>query len=290
MESLLSQKIDDLERFSSRLKLIQPHQAFFLLRNSMSLPRLAYLLRTTDVAEHRLVSKYDFTLKESLTQLLNVRLSDVQWKQASLPVKHGGLGIRAASDVACPAFISSCKQSKLLAFELSGINHIQGEEQAILKWSTLTGCPSPDSFQQRDWDLPLIERAKVNVLDEAVDERNRARLLAVMSQWSGDWLNAIPVPSLGLMLNSTELRIAVALRLGARVAYPHDCASCGAEVGSEGLHGLSCRSSAGRSSRHQAANNIIKRTLASINVPSTLEPVGLTRRDGKRPDGLTLIP
>ena len=35
---------------------------------------------------------------------------------------------------------------------------------------------------------------------------------------------------------------------------------------------------------------MIKRALASADVPSILEPAGLTRRDGKRPDGLTLIP
>ena len=37
-------------------------------------------------------------------------------------------------------------------------------------------------------------------------------------------------------------------------------------------------------------NNIVHRALQSINIPSTLEPVGLDRQDGKRPDGMTLIP
>ena len=37
-------------------------------------------------------------------------------------------------------------------------------------------------------------------------------------------------------------------------------------------------------------NNIIKRTLASVDVPAVLEPVGLVRGDGKRVDGMSLIP
>ena len=57
-----------------------------------------------------------------------------------------------------------------------------------------------------------------------------------------------------------------------------------------GLHPLSCRYSAGRFPRHQALNDIVKRALSSAGVPSTLEPTGLHRGDGKRPDGMTLFP
>ena len=37
-------------------------------------------------------------------------------------------------------------------------------------------------------------------------------------------------------------------------------------------------------------NDIIKRALGSANVPSVLEPPGLSTSDNKRPDGLTLLP
>jgi hypothetical protein len=35
--------------------------------------------------------------------------------------------------------------------------------------------------------------------------------------------------------------------------------------------------------------NFINRSLTSIHVNSTLEPKGLSRDDGKRPDGMTLV-
>ena len=61
-------------------------------------------------------------------------------------------------------------------------------------------------------------------------------------------------------------------------------------VTSRGTHGLSCKRSSGRSTRHQQINDAIWRALKRANVPSTKEPAGLLRGDGKRLDGLTLVP
>ena len=58
----------------------------------------------------------------------------------------------------------------------------------------------------------------------------------------------------------------------------------------DGLHGLSCTKSAGRFSRHATLNFFIKQTLGSLELPSVLEPRGLYRTDGERPDGVTMIP
>jgi hypothetical protein len=44
----------------------------------------------------------------------------------------------------------------------------------------------------------------------------------------------------------------------------------------------------GRHVRHSQLNDIIKRALTSAGVPALLEPTGLSRDDGKRPDGVTL--
>ena len=42
--------------------------------------------------------------------------------------------------------------------------------------------------------------------------------------------------------------------------------------------------------RHAEINTIIKRALFSADVPAALEPVGLAQKDGKRVDGMSLIP
>ena len=69
----------------------------------------------------------------------------------------------------------------------------------------------------------------------------------------------------------------------------HTCV-CGATVYENDLHGLSCQKSAGLRSRHDEINDLIKRSLASAGIPSVLEPICTCLEDGKRPDGMTLIP
>ena len=53
---------------------------------------------------------------------------------------------------------------------------------------------------------------------------------------------------------------------------------------------MSYRYSAGRLPRHANLNDVVKRGLAAAGVPSWLEPVGLDRGDGRRPDGITVFP
>ena len=95
--------------------------------------------------------------------------------------------------------------------------------------------------------------------------------------------------STSTLLDPESLRIALALQVGAYVCEPHMC-RCGRRMDEKGLHGLSCKFSAGRHPRHAAVNGIIKRSLRSAEVPSILEPVGVDRGDGKRPDGITVFP
>ena len=128
------------------------------------------------------------------------------------------------------------------------------------------------------------------LLDSAPDAKSRARLLAASSKESGAWLNALPVSSLGLRMDDDTIRIAVGLRLGSPLCRPHTCQHCGEAVDQSGTHGLSCHHSVGRHSRHAALNNLIHKTLSTAKIPSRLEPSGLCQSDGKRPDGVSIVP
>lgn len=99
----------------------------------------------------------------------------------------------------------------------------------------------------------------------------------------------MPIASCGLKLDDEAVRVAVGLRLGLIQCAPHQC-RCGAQVEATATHGFVCRHAPGKSSRHHALNDVVARAFASAGIPSSKEPKGLSRSDGKRPDGLTLIP
>ena len=149
--------------------------------------------------------------------------------------------------------------------------------------------PSSESkSSQKAWDVPRVELVQKSLLAKA-NQFSKARLLASAQAESGSWVSAIPVPSLGTQLSPGELRIAIGLRTGAKVSEVLQC-KCGKNTDEYGFHLLSCNFSEGRRPRHAALNDIICRALKAGGMPAVLEPEGLNRGDGMRPDGISLFP
>ena len=83
-----------------------------------------------------------------------------------------------------------------------------------------------------------------------------------------------------------DIRVPVVLRLGAALCQAHHC-PCGALVEVNGLRGLSCKLNSGKHSRHASISDIIYHACCRADIPAVKEPTGLTRTDGKHPDGST---
>ena len=137
IDQALEEKINDLTRAISRLRMLQAHDALVILRVSLSIPKLMYTLRTASCHESCRLSEFDTALRIGLSSILNVDISDDQWNQASLPIKDGGLGIRSAASLATSAFLASAArtddlQSRILPQAISTIQEeiIEATKQA----------------------------------------------------------------------------------------------------------------------------------------------------------------
>ena len=108
IDASLSNKLVEFQRLANKLKQLSAHDAFFLLKNCFSLPKLQYILRCAPCSGSQILLEYDNVIRDSLQSILNITLSESAWLQATLPVKRGGLGVRLASLVALPAFLASC--------------------------------------------------------------------------------------------------------------------------------------------------------------------------------------
>ena len=290
LERLLSSHVDRLTLLDDRLQQLNAHDALFIIRHSIAIPKLLFHLRTSPCFRvPELLSKFDSKLRETLEAVLNTRLQDQQWAQATLPVRHGGVGIFSTADLASAAFAASQLSTAHLATAIARNAPIaSAASEATAQWSNTTALECPLSSRQSAWTQP-IHQLRFNNLLSAADELNRARLQGCSAPGAGAWLNCLPSSSLGLRLSNEQLRVAVSLRLGSPVCLPHRC-QCGAEADSHGLHALSCRRSRGRHARHSLLNDVISRACQSALIPVIKEPTGLSSTDGKRPDGVTLIP
>ncbi|KAL0820722.1 hypothetical protein ABMA28_006551 [Loxostege sticticalis] len=285
----------NLEFVNDRLKFLNPHVALTLLRMCLGAPKFIYLLRTSPVwLFPALISAFDECLRSSVSGIINVSLNEVQWSQAALPIRHGGLGVRRVGDLGLPAFLSSGHAVVDLVAKILNTR----ESQVVVPFlsdasdafaALHPGVDLPDRpWVQRSWD-DIGAKCVMDRLLGGATGADLARLRAVSQPESGAWLQALPSPHFGTLLDDVSLRVAVALRLGCDVCEPHLCI-CGSRVEADGHHALSCRRCEGRFPRHHALNDIIRRALVSANIPCVLEPPGLSRTDGKRPDGLTLVP
>ena len=85
------------------------------------------------------------------------------------------------------------------------------------------------STKQQEWDKPSIAADVARLNASLPDRHHQARLLAVSAPHSSDWLHALPISSCGLRLDDEAVRVAMGLRLGAKLCKPHQC-PCGAKV------------------------------------------------------------
>ena len=280
-----------------RLQSLDAHLALFFLSHFVSVPRLTYLLRTSPTYKERSsLADIDECVRTALTRAVNVDIAGDAWEQAALPVDKGGLGIRRVSDLAEPCFLASLSASASLIGQIcpsigaaEELESFRSAREAFVLRAGVSSPPEGEAMgRQKAWSDLAADASKERMLSSA-NQIHRARLLAACSAHSAAWSQALPVSSLGLHLDNETVRVAVSLRLGARISQPHRC-RCGKQSDALGHHGLSCKYSEGRLPRHSNLNDVVKRALASAGVPSTPEPVGLDSRDGRRPDGLTVFP
>ena len=92
LDRVLSSKVASLSRAADRLKLLHAHDALLILKNSLSAPKLTYLLRTSPCTGNLLLSDFDSILRSSLSAITNVDLTDYRLDPSNPSCGQGGAG------------------------------------------------------------------------------------------------------------------------------------------------------------------------------------------------------
>ena len=235
------------------------------------------------------LEKYDKTVRDGLSNECNVNFDDISSTQLALPAEMGGLGVSSTSLLALPAFLASAfGASDFLKTIFSETFEDVSFTRALQKWLSSTNeQESPLDGTQKNWTQPVFVKTARELISRMDDKRSNV-FNAHQGKFGSQRLN-VPCKNMGRKLDEQQLRISIGLRLEANNCVAHTC-HCGKRVERNGLHGLSCTKSAGRLSRHATLNSLIKQTLGSLDLPSMLELRRLYRTDGKRPDGVSMIP
>ena len=159
------------------------------------MPKLNYFLRKAPCFLNKeILEKYDSIIRNALEDILNVKLDGRAWEQSTLPIKLGGLGIKLASEVALPGYLSSAYATNSIVQRLIP-DHMKEDqnvlyEQGVQEWKVLLGSndlPDNPHFQS-EWDSPLYGKRHKNLLESAPSKIEKARLLAVSSENSSDYM------------------------------------------------------------------------------------------------------
>ena len=125
-------RCDDLLRAVKRLCELGSHDAL-MLRTSFSTPKVLHLLHCSPSVSRSAHAPFDSLLRSAVQGITNSDLSDIQWLQASLPVRDGGLGVRHVSSLALPAFLASAASTPSLQVDI------------------LTGCTCSDNVSLQSY-------------------------------------------------------------------------------------------------------------------------------------------
>ena len=214
------------------------------------MPKLIYLLRSSPTFQHPdIFADFDDCLKSYAIDVCIVLFGDIFMIQATLPIRHGSIGLRRASDMAHPAYLaghwclkSHCQTASNMRWILALMcdRHVAHHHLKTLL-SNVSGTTSNQLIALLPWDYCLTSMS----------------LFGSTSQFCRR-MKCLPSTTIGTLPDIETFRIPINQRLGFPICPQHKC-RCRGTVDKYGLHHLSFRISAGRSPRHSALNDIIKR-------------------------------
>jgi hypothetical protein len=268
--------VQDVKDLTDSLPLIMDaHAEFALIWSCFALPKVMYVLRTVDSEgmdgqwQH-----FDDLMRDSFSRIIAAPTSDSQWRQASLPTTMGGLGFRSPIPHASGAFLCSVTGSALLAQQFTqgqGITKTLDFQKTDLATRMATPIPEDQllASSQKSLSLQVDLNLKALCDAEATSPRDKVRVTSLTAPHTGDWLNVVPLPVLGLHLRPVEFKYAVSYRLGIPL-YQDDgtCPACGRASDRFGDHSLATSGTISSGWPRQPAQGPPGRTRPSSQAPT----------------------
>ena len=244
-----------------------PQTELLLLRSCLSFGKVSYLVRTTPLYNFDW-SPYESGIRASVDQILGSILSDPAWRQATLPLSLGGLGLTSPGLISKPAFAGSLLFTSSLLAE-----HSVSVDSIPLQLSSLIQSLRADLLIPHSTDIPdkssqkfftkLAHQQVFNQLlaNASASPRDACRLRSLSLPGATTFLQGVPNEHTGTRLVPTDFCLAVKWVLGCPVIpQPITCPACQDIFDVYGDHALSCKQGRDRISLHNSLRDVLAST------------------------------
>ena len=280
----LQKIINKVKVATEALTLLQnPQIEFALLSSCLALRKFMFFLRTSDTSSMTdILCQFDSMTREAISRIIAYPITDLQWRQAKLPISMGGLGLQAAADMGpvayATSYLSSHPRIVNLLHPAAEVDVSPSLPQPLLdllsgKLGELTTVESLHGVTQKMLTLRVNQFSQSLLIEDfsqQASQREIARLRCLGNKHAGLWLTVVASPSLGLNLRSQEFTVALKYRLGCPVYSSESrCPACHQPSDSMGDHALGCGSQGERIARH----NLLRDALHQAAAAAALGPV-----------------
>jgi hypothetical protein len=243
---------------------LYPHEAYVLLVRSL-IPRWRFVMRTTETSPSLFQPLEDALMDEFFPKTFGWTpkgLSDLRIR-CSLAVRNGGLAIPN------PCLLANQEHKNCVESNSVLVHAIRSQD-----WNFVEDRKTLEDRRELRHALSDEEEKQIsrNLLSK-LKGRDRKGLEEILEGGCSAWLGAVPLEYLGLNLERTTFRDAVALRMGLPMPdpLPPHCGSCGA-ADFDITHALKCKKGAWVRRRHEEVKHAWTTLFKKVSTTVTEEP------------------
>ena len=274
-EKFVSKKVNDWIKDVEQLTLIakdEPQLAYAAYTKALCM-RWSYLQRVVDDISHLFLPLEDVIRNKFIPALVGRTVTPLERRMLALPVRLGGIGIQNPVKTADIEFATSVKNTELLT------HIIYNQERTLENYDQAKVTETVK--QTKAEQTKRYEEEFDNIKSLSTDDLKRCLDLA-KEKGSGSWLIALPIQSLGYVLNKQEFRDSICLRYNWKIPNTPLYCSCGVRNSVD--HSLNCKSGGYIMMRHDRIRDleasILKDVCKDVKVEPELQPVGNVLLDG----------
>ena len=283
-QATLSDKVQKAGKVLDALgELDNPQVSLQLLRHCASFTKLVHNMRTTPAGLYSAaLVAFDGKVRACLESIGCFPVPDRIWQQATLGVKHGGLGLRQCAVHATAAYLASVATTQEACRGLDGRYNPDWPTSSATAATYNAVVLEADRFRgdqahrQQALSAALDKAQLAQLLVTAEDASGRAHLQLLQQPAAGAWLLARPSPALGLDLDSAFFRVLLRLRLRIPVASSDGyCPLCDGIADRFGDHARACPCGGDRTKRHNRLRTVLAAKATAAGLSPEVEKMGL---------------